>query len=235
MKPYQILLMAALVSAGYAQAADPSCTALTKAANLGVAQAKLHQAAYVPFFQSTKPADKSKGSADGLSHTIFVGTKVYSDLFGNGRFSTEEIKSVNEKGIKAVLFALQDIDEKCRSVGNASLAGRNAKVYEVGNNKTPEDRYFKVWVDAKTELPIGMMIDESEPEVSNFSLTKDRKPNIEVKRTVKRMVTKVGFVYGDIVKAPTVSGSADLFDSKAGKMDADAVERLRRWLTACSN
>lgn len=212
-------------------AADKSCAALEKAGDLAAKQPRIHQA--VDFMRPSIPDPKEKISALGekMTQTITVDKTIYMALNGT-TFDTEIAKDDSERAFKSGVVLFSMVDEGCRSLGKATVAGRSANVYEHGSNKTSKDRYFKFWIDAQTGLPLKGIEDAPLPEVKSFGASKAGQPKIAVElNKVKRIVNTVAFVYGDIVKAPKLSGAKGLFGQK-GEVDPAATAMLKAIVTS---
>ena len=228
MKIRHSLAFLAIAFAGHAHAGDPSCAPLEKAAKLALAQPLIHRVGELPM-----PGEVGKpGAAKILMHTIFVGDTHYSDLMGNSRFSTDKTASAGEKASQTLLVTITDIEGKCRALGSATIAGRSTAVYEFGSRATRDDMYFKTWIDTKTGFPIAQIADQAVPEGGGGLQWGKAKPAPAAKPANTRMVSKMSFIYGDMVKAPVLTGSANIMGTKAGKMNAGAVAELAALINA---
>ncbi len=184
-------------------AADLSCAVIAKSAALGLANARIHQAVYMP-----PDGAKKAPTGDQLTHFMVVDKTKYVGMM-KGVFEVTPVASADDRltGVSYVAM-LADMNEGCRALGKATLAGRSALVFENGSNKKSSEHLLKVWIDTTTGLPLRVDIDEAVPELKSFAVTKDRKPNIEVKKTEQRMVNSVVFLFGDAVKAPVMAAKA---------------------------
>jgi hypothetical protein len=207
--------------------ADKTCAAVNKAGDLGSKQTRIHYASDLLQPAVPNSLDKATAVSPKLMHSITVDNTNYTALDGNV-FSVEVVKTAGERTLSAGVAMFQAIDEGCRSLGNAVIAGRNAFVYEQGSTKTTQDTYFKFWIDAQTGLPLRGIENAASPEIKSFSVTKDGRPNIEVKSNNKnqRIINTVAFIYGDSVKPLKLSGAKNLFGQK-GEMDATSEAALK--------
>ena len=222
--------LVALLFAPTSAFADKSCAALEKAGELAAKQARIHNA--TDFMRSTAPAPNEKLSPLGekMMQNVTIDKTNYMAMDG-ATFSTEIIKDDSERTLKSGIVIFSMVDEGCRSLGKATVAGRTANVYEAGSNKTSNDRYFKFWIDAQTGLPLKGIEDAPLPEVKSFGASKAGKPKIEVEMNkVKRVINTTAFVFGDVVKAPKLGGAKNLFGQK-GELDAAAVAMLKAIVT----
>jgi hypothetical protein len=208
-------------------AADKSCAAVNKAGELGFKQARIHYAGDLLRPALPNSLDKVSASAEKLMHSITVDNTNYMALDGVA-FSTQTLKNAEERSLMSGVAVFQAIDEGCRSLGKAVVAGRNATVYDQGTTKTTDDTYFKFWIDAQTGLPLRTIENAASPEIKSFGATKSGRPNIEVKSNGKneRIINTIAFVFGDSVKPPKLGGSKNLFGQK-GEMDAAADAALK--------
>jgi hypothetical protein len=211
-KTFAVLLA---LSAAAAKAADLSCAVVTKSAVAGLANARIHQALYTPADSGEKIT-----SGDQLSHFMVVDKTKYVGMM-KGVFEVTPVASAEDQrsGV-AYVTMLSQLDGGCRALGTKTLAGRTALIFENGSNKSKNEHLMKVWIDTATGLPLRLDVDEAVPELTSFGVTKDRKPNIEVKKTDKRMVNSVAFMFGDAVKAPVLNAKSgkQLFGTP-GKLD----------------
>lgn len=201
-------------------AADKSCDPVNKAGDLATKQTRIHYAADLLRPAVVKPSDKVIVGADKLMHSITVDNTNHIALDGQ-TFSTTVFKSPGERAMMSGLTLFQMADEGCRNLGKVMIAGRNAFVFEQGSTKSNKETLFKYWIDVQTGLPLRGTEDAPKPELKSFGLTKDRKPNIEVQSNAnnERVINTLGFVFGDAVKLPKLSGAKNLFGQK-GEMDA---------------
>jgi hypothetical protein len=207
-------------------AADKSCAPLEKAGELGMKQARIHQASDIMRPANPAPTDKVSPLGEDLMHAISI-DKTQHMALGGMRFSPTEYKTLEARNGMTGIAMFADWDGGCRYIGKAVIAGRTTDVYEWGTNKTVEDRYMKFWIDTQTGLPLRGTADEPGVELTKFGVTKDRKPNIETKRTNNRILSTVAFIYGDAVKAPKLSGPKDIMGTQKGEIDAAAAATLK--------
>ena len=220
-------MIAFLAISTQALAADTSCAALEKAGDLGAKQARIHQATDIMRSNiPPKPSEKVPALGEKMIQTITIDKTAYMAMDGL-TFSTETLKTDSERAFKSGVVFFSMVDEGCRSLGKATVAGRTANVYEQGSNKTSKDRYFKFWIDAQTGLPLKAIEDAPLPELKSFSASKAGQPKVEVELSkVKRVINTVGFIFGDIVKEPKLSGKKTLFGQK-GEVDPAATAMLK--------
>ena len=207
------------LSAATAHAADLSCAVVTKSATAGLANARIHQALYTP----AKGGEKLT-SGDQLSHFMVVDKTKYVGMMKDVFQVTPVTSADDQRSGVGYVNMLSQLDGGCRALGKTTLAGRTALIFENGSNKSKNEQLMKVWIDTATGLPLRVDIDEAAPELTSFGVTKDRKPNIEVKKTDKRMVNSVAFLFGDAVKAPVLNAKSgkQLFGTP-GKLDPQTL------------
>jgi hypothetical protein len=196
---------AALLAAAAAgtHAADLSCAVVAKSATAGLANARIHQALYMPAGDV-----KTAATADKLTHFMVVDKTKFVGM-AKGLFEVTAVASADDRSSGVAYVAmLSGMDEGCRALGKTTLAGRSALVFENGSNKKTDELLMRVWIDTATGLPLRMDMDEATPELKSFSATKEGRPKIEVKKTDKRMVNSVVFLFGDAVKAPVMAAKA---------------------------
>lgn len=227
--PQRFLLasMACLaLAAPAAHAADNSCKAVTKAGEAALANARIHQALYMPV-KDAKGA-RLPATAPELAHFIVLADKTEYTSMGKDVFS---ITPPNERGSGAYYAQMiASIDEGCRTLGKATLGGRAALVFEQGGNKKADDILFKIWIDSATGLPLRADLDEAEV-VSTMTKDKNGLPKFSAKKSDdgKRQVNSVAFLFGDAVKAPTLNakknnlGVLNKAFGTAGTLDAQAM------------
>ncbi len=208
------------LSAQHAVAADKSCEPVVKAGKAALAMKRIHQAGYMPPEKGARPAP----TANALSHSVAVDQTYYFSL-GNSVFDQKPIKNDTDRTL-AYFYAevIAGLDDNCRSLGKATLAGRSAFVFEQGSNKSPDDMLVKVWIDSATGLPLRADLDEAQVD-TNWVKGKKGTPAAETKRNDKRQVNSVAFIYGDAVKAPVLSGKKTLLGTPAN-LDAQAMSQL---------
>ena len=186
-----------------AHAADNSCKAVAKAGEAALANARIHQALYMPV--SGKNARPPAAAAE-LQHFMVIDKTKYTSVF-KGLFDSEPIAKPSDRSINVYYASMiASMDEDCRAVGKATLGGRPALVFEQGSNKKADDIMFKIWIDSATGLPLRADVDEAEV-VSTMTKDKNGLPKFSVKKSDggKRQVNSVAFLFGDAVKAPTLS------------------------------
>jgi hypothetical protein len=224
-------LFACLSTPALSTAADKTCAALNKAGERGLKQARIHQAVDLLRAAVPKPNEKVTPLGENFMQTITIDKTVYMALDGI-TFSAETVKNDEERAMKSGVAVFSMIDEGCKFLGKATVAGRNADVYEAGSNKNSDSTYFKFWVDSQTGLPLKSVEDAPAPELNSFKVTKDGRPNIEVKKNkVDRVLNTIAFVFGDTVKPPKLTGAKNLFGQK-GEVDPAAPAMLKAIFTS---
>ena len=186
-----------------AYAADSSCKAVAKAGDAALANARIHQVFYMPVYvKDVRPP----ATATELQHFMVIDKTKYTSVF-KGLFDSESIAKPSDRSINVYYASMiASMDEDCRAVGKATLGGRPALVFEQGSNKKADDIMFKIWIDSATGLPLRADVDEAEV-VSTMTKDKNGLPKFSAKKSDggKRQVNSVAFLFGDAVKAPTLS------------------------------
>jgi hypothetical protein len=201
-----LLLIAATPSV---YAADKSCAVVAKAGNAALANSRIQQTTYMPA-KSPRPPPV----ANDLGHFILIDKTKYTSV-SKGLFFTDPVASDSDRALGAFYASvLAEMDSDCRTIGTATLAGRNTLVFEHGSNKKPDDALFKLWIDSATGLPLRVDFDEAEV-VSVSTKGKDGLPVFSAKKTDKRQVNSVAFLFGDAVKAPVFGGTKKLLGTPA--------------------
>lgn len=220
------VLLGLLLQIPLARAADKSCAAVNKAGELGLKQARIHHAVDLLRPVAPKPGAKLSPMGEGMMQMITIDKAHYMALDGRS-FSTKTLKDAEERMLMSGLAAFAAIDEGCRLVGKATVAGITTDVYEQGSNKSPDTSYYKFWIDSKTGLPLKGLEDAADRQVASFKATKDERPKIDVKTSqTNRILNTSAFVYGDVVKPPKLTGAKDLMGQK-GEADAAALAILK--------
>ncbi len=201
------LLASLALAAPSAHAADNSCKAVAKAGEAALANARIHQALYMPASgKSAANGARPPATATELQHFMVIDKTKYSSIM-KGLFDSEPIAKPSDRSSNVYYASmLASMDEDCRSAGKATLGGRAALVFEQGANKKAEDIMFKIWIDSATGLPLRADVDEAEV-VSTMTKGKDGLPVFSAKKSDggKRKVNSVAFLFGDAVKAPTLN------------------------------
>ncbi len=231
MNPFQrcafpvLALLVGLPTIGLA--ADKTCDAVNKAGALGVKQTRIHYAADLMRPVVPRASDKPGAIGEELVHSITVDNTNFMALNGTA-FLNEPVKDGEGRSMASGMAVFQYIDEGYRSLGKSTLAGRAVLVFEQGGTKTTEDRLYKFWIDAQTGLPVRSVEDTVRSDISSFTASAAGRPKIDVKGSNKneRIINTIAFVYGDVVKAPKLSGAKGLLGQK-GELDATAVSALK--------
>jgi hypothetical protein len=215
--------------ASAASAADKTCTAVNKAGELGAKQSRIHNVADLLRSANPKPGAKEDPLGEKMTHSIVIDQTHYMSLDGT-TFSTDTLPDKDQRSLMAGLTLFIAIDEGCKSLGKSTLAGRSVDMYEHGSTKTADDAHYKFWIDSKTGLPLKGTENVPQPEV-NLNVKKG-KPSGDVKyNKTERIVNTVGFVFGDVVKAPKLSGAKGIMGQK-GEVDAATAQMLKAIVTS---
>jgi hypothetical protein len=207
------------MAAPSSHAADKSCLVVAKAGATALANSRIHQTLYMPVKGPRPPP-----TATELGHFILIDKTKYTSVL-KGLFDSEPVASASDRTIGAYYAALlSELDSDCRALGKTTLAGRAALVFENGSNKKPDDALFKIWIDSATGLPLRVDFDEAEVE-SVKTKGKDGLPVFSAKKTDKRQVNSVAFLFGDAVKAPVFAGTKKLLGTPA-TIDPQATAAL---------
>lgn len=218
-------IIALLSLSPLAGAADKSCAVIDRAYELGIKQTNVHNAVDLMRKATPKPGDKVLALGEQMTQSIVMGKTHYYAMDGL-TFDLKELKNNDERSMQTGLFVFAMVDEGCRSLGKATIAGRTVDVFEHGSNKGPENRYFKFWVDSQTGLPLKGLEDGPLPE-SKSTKGKDGLPvfGVVLSKT-DRVLNTTAFVYGDMVKPPVLTGKKTLFGQK-GELDPTARAKLK--------
>jgi hypothetical protein len=232
----QLVLVGAIILATSltSYAADKPCAAVIKAGKLADAQPRIHSGNDLMRPSRVDPTNKLQPLGEGFGNVISIDKKSFVSMASVMQFS-EEIEKGGGMG-RQVLHSLiwfQGVTDACRLVGTATLAGRNVNIYETpdgGNNSdNPTDSVLKFWIDNKTGLPVRMAMDEAmEKYVSpgKGAMAKGSKAVAPPKVFPERAITTYGFIFGDDVKAPIITGPEGTL-GKAGKIDPAAMALLK--------
>jgi hypothetical protein len=215
-------------------AADKPCAAVIKAGKLAETQPRIHSGNDLMRPARVDPSNKVPPLGEAFANVISIDKKSFVAMTSAMQFSEE-----GEKGGgmgRMVLHALiwfQSTTDACRLVGTATLAGRSVSIYETpdGNNNSdnPTDSILKFWIDNKTGLPVRMAMDEAmEKYVSpaKGGMAKGSKAVAPPKVFPERAITTYGFIFGDDVKTPIITGPEGTF-GKTGKLDPAALALLK--------
>lgn len=215
------------IAAPSAHAADNSCKAVAKAGEAALANARIHQALYMPMKdKSTRPPATEKM----LAHFMVIDKTKFTAALSGNLFDSEPIAKPSDRSSNVYYASmLASMDEDCRVGGKATLGGRAALVFEQGANKKADDIMFKIWIDSATGLPLRADVDEAQVE-SSMTKGKNGMPVFSAKKSDggKRQVNSVAFLFGDAVKAPTFNtkkndlGVLNLL-GKPGTLDPQAL------------
>ncbi len=215
-------------------AADKSCAAVIKAGKLADAQPRMHSGNDIMRPARADPSNKAPPLGEGFANVISIDKTSFVALTSAMQFNEKREKGGGTgRLVMHALIWFQSTTDACRLVGTATLAGRSVSIYETpdGTNGSdnPSDSILKFWIDNKTGLPVRMAMDEAmEKYVSpaKGGMAKGSKAVAPPKVFPERSITTYGFIFGDDVKAPIITGPEGTF-GKTGKIDPAALALLK--------
>ena len=214
MKILSLAALLASLAALPACAVDSGCAPVLKAVNAGMAQPHIHSAIAAPL-----DAEAVKhGFKPTLMHSIVIDQLQYSNAL-KPSFAKTALSSPQDRQLATDLAAFQ-VDQGCKALGAAKLAGSDTQTYKLTADLGRGETRVKLWVDTATGLPLRAVTDQPEVEVDFDFNPATKKAAVQHKPNGKRVVATHAYLYGDAVKPP---------DAKGG-LDPAAVARLQALL-----
>jgi hypothetical protein len=190
-----------------AQAADSSCAPVAKAANAGLAQARIHAAIDSPL----DPEAVKMGFKPTLMHSIVIDQVQYSNAI-HASFSRTPLGSKELRMLATDLGPFM-VEVGCKALGSEKVAGREAQVFVAAGDLGRGEVRLKLWIDRASGLPLRAVTDEPDVDVETVldDLGRKGRPTIEVKQapSARRLVATHAYLYGDAVKPPGPKGALD--------------------------
>jgi hypothetical protein len=232
MATHKVLITAGLffllvISASVARAADASCAPIVKAYKLAQSQARIHSASDSMRRSIIDTKNPRSPLGDDLATAITFDKNAFSSISPDTFISGKDNGIMEKEFIHALTFFRVDF-EKCRPLGNATLAGKSVAIYESGTlSDDPSETVSKYWIDTKTGLPVRLTQDKAFAPEGGGSAGKDPKPSAGTKSKLGRLTDTYGYLFGEDVKAPVLSGPENSLGARLGKLDAAAQATLK--------
>ncbi len=196
-----------VVTAAAAHAADSSCAPVIKAANAGLAQARIHAAIDSPL----DPEAVKMGFKPTLMHSIVIDQVQYSNAI-HASFSRTPLESKEMRMLATDLGPFM-VEAGCRPLGSDKVAGRDAQVFLATGDLGRGEVRLKLWIDRASGLPLRAVTDEPDVDVDTVldGMGRKGRPTIEVKQapSARRLVATHAYVFGDAVRPPGPKGALD--------------------------
>jgi hypothetical protein len=231
----QLVFVGALVAifSPSAHAADKPCAAVIKAGKLAEAHPRIHSGSDLMRPTRVDPSNKIPALGEFFANVVTIDKTSFVGLTSAMEFSEMSEKGGMGRVVLHSLISFKGITDACRLVGTVTLAGRSVNIYETPNDSNasdnPSDSVLKFWIDNKTGLPVRMTLDEAMEKfisTAKGGMAKGSKAVAPPKVFPERAITTFGFIFGDDVKAPVITGPEGTF-GKAGKLDPAAMALLK--------